>query len=901
LRADLAKAADSLNEVEAPERLLFELALRIQSAPAQVSGPQAGNPDTRYRQHLISELPKLLGDHVFKTRLLERNGVIDRLAAEALRGRASDQKERPYEFVEGDIPTDVSDMPNAGSAARDIYAHLVGSPALLAAAVSLLNEQLEPAIRNLFGMGGQRLSDVMRSVRVELMDRDMELILLIEDFALLQGIQRELLDAIIEAPIRDNRKVLCSIRAAMAVTTGYFASLDTARTRAAFGGYSYSLDIPYSQGADGGLPYAIDMIGGYLNAARVGSEPLDRALARTGPREAAVGRTWIPNACDSCPMREDCNASFGVSSDGYGLYPFNRDALERMLLARTKEHFDPRDVLDRVVLLTLGEQHQDLADGRYPAADYLRTYTNAGLRTMDPEIVALIGQLDPQNARRRVDILTFWGHCPDGVVNLPAGIHEAFRLPELDAVAGQLAEVDVRSAPAPAPASAKEDRRLLEDLEEVRKWGTGQYRMSQDLARRLRRWIHLAVGEHIEWNEEFWRANDAWTGERGQIFRASSVRIPNAHGGGSQLADALAIEIPITNESERVFRGLVQFHFRGNWNFERGDGPAVFRLYCSKLDEWASIVLTRARPTTAGTGWDPIAGTVGPLLLGAGILRIRGSRSNATEDLIDALLSPAPATTDAQRGAKWGRLVGACTEGVATGDSRERLRDRLLEHVGVAQGTGKPLVIDVSRLLPALRDFRASWMPQDPGAMAPPGVQRHVGDLTGRLRPALEEELSRLKEWHTGVVAHVGSERDSEAMARAVRSATNTAKELGVLGPAQLVEAIDEAVRAFRKSRVGVIDDVAEILANAESWPLRRLIAELAEDRGRPMSVVAQFVEVADAVLRDSSARVAQQTAAMVESSDGERDAIRAIGDELERIAKLMGEGGEPDGAAPGH
>ena len=122
-----------------------------------------------------------------------------------------------------------------------------------------------------------------------------------------------------------------------------------------------------------------------------------------------------------------------------------------------------------------------------------------------------------------------------------------------------------------------------------------------------------------------------------------------------------------------------------------------------------------------------------------------------------------------------------------------------------------------------------------------------------------------------------------------------------MLGPAQLVEAIDEAVRAFRKSRVGVIDDVAEILANAESWPLRRLIAELAEDRGRPMSVVAQFVEVADAVLRDSSARVAQQTAAMVESSDGERDAIRAIGDELERIAKLMGEGGEPDGAAPGH
>jgi hypothetical protein len=897
LRNELAKAADSLNELEAPERLMFELALRISHAPPETPGGEGGRTN-RYRQLLITELPKLLKDHVFTTHLLQAGGVIDRLATEALRGRTSEQKEHPYEFVEADIPTDVIEAKQAGAAAQQIYAQLVGSPQLRAAAVSLLNEQLEPAIRNLFGMGGRRLSEVMRGVRAALLEQNTELILLIEDFALLQGIQRELLDAIIQAPKEGNVQLLCPIRTAMAVTAGYFDSLDTVRTRAAFGGYAYSLDVPYAEGGDIALNYAIDLIGGYLNAARLGSSVLDAALARTGAGGGAVGRKWIPNKCDKCPLQQECHDSFGTSVDGYGLYPFNRPALDRMLKARTKGNFDPRDVLGRIVRLTLSEQEQDLADGRYPAANYLKTYSDPTLPTMDPEIVATLKHLDPVDHRRRVDVLTFWGNCPDKVTNLRKGIHEAFRLTELD-VETPVETPEPLQASTATKETSKEDARLREDLEEIRKWATGEYNLSQDLAGRLRRWIHGAVVARIEWNEEFWRENDLWTSRsNGRVFRASSIQIVNALGGGAVPQGALRIDIPTSNDHERLLRGLVQFHVHGHWNFARGDGPAAFRLYCAALDEWAGLVLAGIRSTDdGGTSWDPVKSTVGMLLLGARVLGLRGARSNLIEDLVNAIFEPTPGTNSAERGPLWSRLIAACTERVGSGDNREQLRDRLFEYVAVAQGTGRPQAVDAARLLPALRDFKTSWMPEDPGPLAPAGVQKNWTELTNRLRPALDEELSRLTEWQAIVAENFGSERDPAPLATALQALVTNARQLGVLGPPSLALTIDEAIKSFRKSRMSVIDEVAEVIAQAGEWPLGRLAGELAENRDLAIRQLQEFVPHADAILRDTRNRLAQQDRALKDAAGGVNGYVD-VRDELSQITNLLGGELEPNSAA---
>ena len=50
-----------------------------------------------------------------------------------------------------------------------------------------------------------------------------ELILLIEDFAHLAGVKESLMEVMIKPAIRDGKQELCTIRTALAVTSGYLS------------------------------------------------------------------------------------------------------------------------------------------------------------------------------------------------------------------------------------------------------------------------------------------------------------------------------------------------------------------------------------------------------------------------------------------------------------------------------------------------------------------------------------------------------------------------------------------------------------------------------------------------------------------------------------------------------
>ena len=254
LRSELDKAADVLDEAGAPSRLLNELAASIEDCSRQPR-PSPSRPNDDYRQWLEKELPKLLLDNVFRSKLLENDGVITRLVREALKGKQNATRQSRSHSHSTTCPAPSLTCRSANRDVQELYGQLIGSSTLTEVAVDLLNENLGPAIRTLFGMGGTRLSDVMLAVRRELLAQGMELVLLIEDFTILQGIQRELLDALTEAPVRGGQQVLCPIRMAMAVTTGYFATIaQTFSTRGEFAGHVYSLDVPLSQTGQGITP-----------------------------------------------------------------------------------------------------------------------------------------------------------------------------------------------------------------------------------------------------------------------------------------------------------------------------------------------------------------------------------------------------------------------------------------------------------------------------------------------------------------------------------------------------------------------------------------------------------------------------------------------------------------------
>lgn len=142
-------------------------------------------------------------DPFFRTAFfLRQDGVVHRFVDRALKGRRAGDSEAAFEFTFSDLQQ-VTYLPagDASRLARDAQVEIQNQIGARAAA-ELLTENLGPAIQTVFGLeGAVSLTDVMMETRAVLAERGVELVLLIEDFTMLQGIQRELLDAVVEPPV----------------------------------------------------------------------------------------------------------------------------------------------------------------------------------------------------------------------------------------------------------------------------------------------------------------------------------------------------------------------------------------------------------------------------------------------------------------------------------------------------------------------------------------------------------------------------------------------------------------------------------------------------------------------------------------------------------------------------
>jgi hypothetical protein len=891
LRSKLAEAADAMDEAGAPSRLLNELASSIEDRSREPR-PSPARPHDEYRQWLEVELPKLLLDNVFRSKLLEPDGVISRLVKEALKGKQDDDKSHPFAFTDADLPLSVADASRANLDVQTLFGQLIDSPTLREVSIELLNDNLGPAIRTLFGMGGTRLSEVMFAVRRELLAQGMELVLLVEDFTILQGIQRELLDAITEAPVRSGRQELCSIRMAMAVTTGYFATIaQTFSTRAEFTGHVFSLDVALSQTGRGVAPDDVaDFVAGYLNASRLGQAHLEEALREAGT-ERAMHRRWVPNACHECPHSDACHEAFGVSRDGFGLYPFNAPALGRAVESRSPKNFDPRRILGSVVRYTLDQQRADIVRGEFPSRAFALQFAAPSLPVLDADLAEDLRSMDAVNADRRVVLLTFWGGRPTKVVNLPAGIHEAFAIPELKDTeiqrpprrAGGLLTVSTASPAGPVGAPPLPPLLQLR-LADIDQWSNGTKDLDQALARDVRRFLHAAVVAHIDWNDELLQQTDDSVGpQAGKFFRQASIDIDKAQGSGAYRPDsAVTIHLPMTTESATLFRSIVLAQHYGHWAFDRGDER--LRRLTTRLDTWSREVVAtvRAGRSHAGT-WDLVASATELLAFTARILNLPGAHSHANADLASALLTDVIASV-ARRNNRWDKLADACAS-----DNRRKIRDALLARIGARQGNGRAQAIDITALVPTIATFRRTWTLTEPPDEAPGHFQRLYREIQRWRESAISDELTRLGAWHERVTAALDPTASPAEVADAVVKAAQAAMQAGSFEPPRLRNELEEAARAFRRTRYSVIREVGDLVAQAPTLSAGRLLSDLATDRSRPMADIDRFVSQATQAIDASSARARQLILTYQAGGGGNAD-LTALQGALEAIQEIMQE-----------
>lgn len=874
--AQLAADVDTMSSGLDQATLERALINRLQEALA-AAVPKPGPARVLYGR---DGLQVLLQDPYVSNHLRRPNALISRLAKSILTDRGEGEADRPLEFIVEDLPLDLIDAADKAAAVTREMLELLGvDPELQVAAAGLLNEHLPTAVSNATLGGVGRLQEAMLEVRREYARLGKEIILLIEDFAVIQGFQGDLLDAIIEVAQRDGREELAPIRTLMAVTSGYYESLpDTVRTRVqAAVGYVYDLDAQFDPQERMGEIAAF--VGRYLNAARLGPQEVEKHATGT--------HVEVPNACDRCDFVERCHEAFGRTAQGHGLYPFNESTLRRAIRARPPERgevdaFNPRVVIGEVVKKVLAEYAGAIAEGQFPSPRFAEEYRvrrqgergySAATReeTLGSGPRALLNSLDRENAERHATFLEFWGDAPAEVVNLPPAMHEAFSIRRLD-VAGLAPPPAVIESAGKQPgtplglSSGELTPAIVRALENVEEWATRGGRLGQATASELRAIIRDAVVQRCNWNSPLMpdpgnEVLKAWPAE------AKVVSIVGAS--AEREATAAAITFTPSPENSQFFQGLLR-RTRASQIQESAQAWRRLADYADRYQGRLQSDFIRYKNLTDEQLTLGIrASLVGATLAGKAL----PGMNEAT--LLGVVFD---------EGKDWDRAdAETCAPAwLATLHKHRERRPTLVANLraglGIKRGSsGAVRMIDAARALPMLRAAVRQWgwsAPEDPA----PWIKEAVTGL-GSWKVLLDEQLTAQAGLLAGVRQFLPPGTSLAETIDAVSSAVRDAREAGVDDqPAQRYEQLQELITAVRSQDRHAVDRLEKELTAARDPASRdpaRILAA-ARDRGQDTAVIRNFLSAShDWLSKALKAAELHQSGAQLQAEAEVRDLLR--------------------------
>ena len=492
------------------------------------------------------------------------------------------------QFTERDLPLDGRLYQRVAATTKDAIDFINADASILPRAVSMMNMCLEGAIAQSINFSADNLIELMNALRRHLEKQGKKLILLIEDFARLQGIDTALLQALITPPGQGKDR-LCELRWAMAVTTGYFRRLDdTVRTRA-----NLVVDM------DESVPSSVEaMTAIYLNAVRVGEK-------RLLEENTAVK---VPNVCTKCNVRESCFSAFG-DVDGVGLFPFTRKAISIFADragASAESKFNPRRYLRTVIEPVLFTHFSEIESGEFPSTKLLNSL--GGARTLSPATRSVITSKDGDElGERRIALLELWNGSGE-LINLGQGLQDAFGIPVLRDAKSVIAE----------PANVGGKTKVIPEAEptvpyisDLQAWESEKRVLPQTAINELRILVFSALESHIDWDELGYKKLEiaSASGGGGIPFRRVSI---NFHDQQVQKGSSLAmLTLPLDPKSTKdrrdtalALQALVYFKRYGNWDFK--EAHIFLPILINMLERWADFVKAQINELYSPTKtWNP--------------------------------------------------------------------------------------------------------------------------------------------------------------------------------------------------------------------------------------------------------------------------------------------------------
>jgi hypothetical protein len=668
-----------------------------------------------------------------------------------------------------------------------------------AVAADILNDVLDAAIGGVFrlvqGLGGMTLQDLILRIRELLFEDGRELVLLIEDFAALSGIQETLLSVCIQEAVRDGRLVRAPMRTAIAITDGYLKGRDTILTRAK---RVWQVRTTLNS-TDDVFEATTALVASYLNAARWGGAELEHRFRASARADDLSG--WITPYTDEKLSSADADLlnAFGYGPRNVPLFPYNEAAIRNLARRHLSEArdvlFKPRAIIN-FILRDILERRDLFLRGAFPPDKF----EDAAARA---EVASWLGRA-PVNSRGRLEsVIVYWGDDPaslQALSHVPEAVFEAFRLPtprSLGLAPSAPAERSTagedsrnstppernRSQPEPQT-SENPERKRWNDLLEA--WATSGRQIPQRDASHLRTAVRDLLMRSMNWAAL-------------RMARSAApepfISLHHAAGEGASAPYKLQIAKEPGDPDGFLRKGLLAIaqyeHHKRSWEYPEGDldGAAAASFISRLALQYAADIEAQAV--------QEIAWLADLLVTQARVLGIPFRESTRPERVAEIALSlaeHAPVDGLPQDEERWQQLQQAAIR------HRPELQRLLLARLGCFQGTGlTPYGIDTLRLAEALKSAEK----KAPRECTQGELGAHAGHLRDTtLRVRVQPVVQRMKEFASEVASAFGPSFDKEAYLR-------EAKELlESVGPSVWPPAAERkatllaAVEEFRKTRL---------------------------------------------------------------------------------------------------
>lgn len=833
---DLTRAVAEVNVDTAVVNFRAHLQNVLTARETELRASRNSGANARNIAQLIgfaSDLPRLLSDaateHHF-ARVLAR--IIDR----ALKGAEGEVEtaETLTRFVAEDfrLPPDV-DISRSSDRVRNFYLRNIApmDPERIGDALSLLNAAIDPAINSLFQLeqstGGVTLQEIILSVRELLWnggaeDRK-ELVLLVEDFAALAGIQDVLLKVCIQEGVSGGTQTRATMRTALALTDG-LSFRDTILTRAR---HEWVIDGKFSTYEEV-CDAVVDMVGSYLNAARWGDSELNRLFREQSTLGSLTN--WLPVWQDETQSVQDAEAiaAFGTSNSGVPLFPFTRQAIEvfakRILAKADRLEFNPRRVINQIIREVL------LMRTSFEAGDFPPTFD--GYRTTAPVAEWVNQRHQPEKISRRLSsLLAIWAGNPadaKGLGGLPSLIFTTFGVPSPKDLGGVVPVPPTPTPPViggggspspnpspvvPSPLPAEEENPRIEAMRtKLENWANG-IELDQASANALRSALMQMAMDAVNWPE---------LRVRKLSLHHQLIEIPKARGNANS---RYKISPSVSDDNAVLRTGLLAAYRYGEnargWDYAGADDDYVRSMVLVDYiaEQIKADVIKQAKRS--------LQIVCHGLITQARILGLEPAINiSRPEDLLNAvMLAPSPQGHEPFE-ERWDELKKSMSAKVGEIPIRSALQAYVLESAGAFQGTGRtPFAIDAIRLLQAFTE--------NSGEQALPDMQNEFRTFLRvasevSLRSSISQAIVKIQRFKKEVDAEFGVSFDKRAFVSDIQSIFMKLVETGVpIGLPFRKEDYLARLTEFSTSPVKAMLDKIEKVLSADRDDLPRILNSL--------------------------------------------------------------------------